>query len=48
MNLALLGVLVDLLGVPHQVRQLLALAAIVPMSFVLLRRVVFQHAEHVI
>ncbi len=48
MNLALLGVLVDLLGVPHQLGQLVALAAIVPISFVLLRRVVFQPAERAI
>jgi putative flippase GtrA len=40
-NLVLLTVLIELLGIPHQLAQILALALIVPIMFVILRRVVF-------
>jgi putative flippase GtrA len=40
-NLVLLTVLIELLGIPHQLAQILALALIVPVMFVILRRVVF-------
>ena len=43
-NLMLLSVLVDRFGMPHQLAQLLALAAIVPTMFVLLRHMVFRPA----
>ncbi len=44
MNLILLGVLVNRLGVPHQLAQLFAFAAVVPTMFVLLPYVVFRPA----
>ena len=40
-NLVLLTILVDRFGIAHQFAQLVAIAAIVPTMFVLLRRVVF-------
>jgi putative flippase GtrA len=43
-SLLRLSVLVDRLGMPHQLAQLLALAAIVPTMFVLLRHMVFRPA----
>ena len=43
-NLALLTILVDRFGVAHQIAQLVALAAIVPTNFLLLRHGVFKPA----
>jgi len=40
-NLVLLNVLIELLGIPHQLAQLIVMALIVPVMFVILRRVVF-------
>jgi putative flippase GtrA len=40
-NLVLPTMLIELLGIPHQLVQLLVLALIVPVMFVILRRVVF-------
>jgi len=44
MHMILLDVMVNRLGVPHQLAQLLALTTIVPVMFVLLRRVEFRPA----
>jgi putative flippase GtrA len=42
MNLGILPVLVDRFGVAHQIAQLVALAAIIPTMFMLLRHGVFK------